>query len=59
MTTTNDARNDRNRRIGQTFSIYLHFEEKDAIDNEASERGETANAVIRRAIRQFLGLASE
>lgn len=54
-----EARNDRDRRVGQTYSMYLHFDEKDAIDREADKRGETANAVIRRAIRQFLGLTAD
>ena len=31
-----DARNDRERRSGQTYSFYLHFAEKDALDAELS-----------------------
>lgn len=54
--TTNEVRNDRDRRSGQTFSFYLHFDEKDALDAEAEKRGTSANAVVREAVRSFLGI---
>jgi hypothetical protein len=50
------VRNDRDRRVGQTFSVYLHFDEKDALDAQAEREGTSANAVLRRAIRNLLGL---
>lgn len=53
---TSEARNDRDRRSGQTFSFYLHFDEKDALDAQAEREGTSANAVLRRAIRNLLGL---
>lgn len=54
--TTDSARNDRERRSGQTFSVYFHFEEKDAVDAAARARDVSPNAVIRSAIRSYLGL---
>lgn len=51
-----EARHDRDRRSGQTYSHYLHFEEKDALDAEAVKRGVTANALVREAVRKLLGL---
>jgi hypothetical protein len=51
-----EARNDRDRRVGQTYSIYLHFEERDALDEAAAARGTTVNALIRESIREKLGL---
>ena len=51
-----DARNDRDRRSGQTYSFYLHFDEKDALDAEAADRETTPNAVLRDLLRSSLGL---
>jgi hypothetical protein len=53
---TTEARLDRDRRSGATFSHYLHFEEKDALDAEAARRGVTPNAVLRSIVREALGL---
>jgi len=55
---TSEARNDRDRRSGQTYSFYLHFDEKDALDAAAEKRGVTPNAVLRESLRQSLGLTS-
>lgn len=56
MAADSDARNDRDRRAGQTFSHYLHFEEKDALDAEAVKRETSPNAVLRDLIRSYFGL---
>lgn len=37
--------------------MYLHFEEKDAVDAAAQARNVSPNAVIREAIRDHLGIA--
>ena len=51
-----DARNDRERRSGQTFSFYLHFTEKDALDAEAAAQEVSPNAVLRDIIRSRFDL---
>ena len=53
---SSEARNDRNRRVGQTYSVYLHFDERDALDVEAAKRDCTVNAIVREAVREKLGL---
>jgi hypothetical protein len=53
---TSEARNNRDRRVGQTFSVYLHFDERDALDAAAEKRGLTVNAIVREAVREKLGL---
>lgn len=50
------TRNDRETRSGQSFSVYFHFEEKDAVDAAAEARNVRPNAIIRAAIRSYLGL---
>ena len=50
------VRNDRDRRVGQTYSVYLHFDEKDALDAEAAARETTPNSVLRDLLRGGLGL---
>ena len=50
------VRNDRDRRVGQTYSVYLHFDEKDALDALAAQRDTTPNAVMRDLLRCGLGL---
>ena len=51
-----DARNDRERRSGQTYSFYLHFTEKDALDAAAADQDVSPNAVLRGIIRDSLDL---